>query len=497
MDNHPSTKELAAFAAGELDDGDMDRIGEHVTNCSRCTERLEAISPLFDLPGSSDTPAKTTIAEDADARSRLGLESTFHTAPPAPRPLTTVPALPKHFGRYEIRKKLGEGGMGAVYLAHDTQLDRRVALKVPSFAANDPQEIIDRFYREAQAMAALQHANLCPVFDVGEIGGIHYLTMAFLEGRPLSDYLKGKPQPCRQAATIIRKLARALQSAHEVGIVHRDLKPANVIVKTDHEPVITDFGLSLDAGKARLTNGGMVLGTPAYMSPEQVDGNKKLIGPATDLYALGVILYQMLTGELPYQGSLQTVLFKILAGRPEPPQLANPEVDSGLQAICLKCMASRVDDRYESARALALDLGKFLKGERPAALKTAPPSNRYDFTVTCDVCGTRSDVNSDLIGRHLRCPDCHTSFQVQAPDPQTRRAPIQQGGEEFSLTPPSSVRIRAAEAKRMLAQAEVELNEESAEASLLPANAGDSVKSLLATAWQHVLQAVANFRRRP
>src|SRR5262245_24792345 len=175
--------------------------------------------------------------------------------------------------------------MGSVYLVHDSQLDRQVALKVPSFTPDDP-EILQRFYREARAAAALHHPNLCPVHDVGEIGGIHFLTMAYIRGSSLAEHARAhQPMPQEQAATLVRKVALALAQAHRHGIIHRDLKPSNIMLDPNGEPVIMDFGLArrIDAEDARLTKTGTLLGTPAYMSPEQVAGDVANVGAASDV----------------------------------------------------------------------------------------------------------------------------------------------------------------------------------------------------------------------
>jgi serine/threonine protein kinase len=181
--------------------------------------------------------------------------------------------LPAPFGRYRLLKVLGQGGMGTVYLAGDPQLDRLVALKVPRFAADDDPEARGRFFREARAAATLRHAHICPVYDVGVVDGVHYLTMAYIEGRPLSDLVGPgrKPLPVRGVVALVRKLALALEEAHRQRVVHRDLKPANVMLTGRGEPVIMDFGLARRAGKrdARVTQEGTILGTPAYMAPEQ------------------------------------------------------------------------------------------------------------------------------------------------------------------------------------------------------------------------------------
>ena len=186
--------------------------------------------------------------------------------------------LPEQFGRYRIVRLLGEGAMGKVYLAHDEQLDRDIALKVPRFSAKGDEERIERFYREARAAATLRHPNVCPIHDVGEFDGRPFLTMAYIKGRPLQQ---------RQAAIIVRKLARGLAAAHKEEVTHRDLKPANVMIDERNEPIVMDFGLAQRErdNEPQLTKDGTLLGTPAYMPPEQVIGDAKLIGPPADIYS--------------------------------------------------------------------------------------------------------------------------------------------------------------------------------------------------------------------
>jgi len=268
------------------------------------------------------------------------------------------------FGRYIIQGKLGEGGMGAVYIAKDTQLDRDVALKIPKFSPDDKVSI-EWFYREARSMATIHHPNLCPVFDVGVIDNIHYMSMAYIEGRPLTDYVKSdKPIQARQVAAVVRKIAVALEEAHRSGIVHRDLKPDNIMINTRKEPVIMDFGLARreNPNEGQLTKTGQIMGTPSYMAPEQVEGNNELIGPRTDVYALGVIMYQMLCGELPFKGVVTRVLAKIITEQPPAPSEIQADVDPELERICLKAKDRDPDKRYSSAAELANDLKKYLAG---------------------------------------------------------------------------------------------------------------------------------------
>lgn len=281
------------------------------------------------------------------------------------------------FGRYEIERLLGEGAMGAVFLAYDAALARRVALKVPKFSPDDSDGRA-RFLREARSAAGLRHPNICPIHDVGEVDGTQFLTMAFIEGRSLADYITpGRVHPLRQIALLVRKLASALGDAHAAGIVHRDLKPANVMVDGRGEPVVMDFGLARSfrggTSEGRITQSGMVVGSPAYMSPEQVEGTTEL-GPASDIYSLGVIFYELLTGRLPFDGTLYAIFSAIVNKPPEAPRDFRPDLDEELQAICLRMMAKRAEDRFGSMKDVAEALKRYLAappGRKETALRQA------------------------------------------------------------------------------------------------------------------------------
>lgn len=288
-----------------------------------------------------------------------------------------MPALPQQIGRYRVIRTLGIGGMGAVYLAHDTQLDRQVAIKIPTFQPQGRQAAIERFYREARLAATLRHANLCPVYDVGEFEGTHYLAMAFIEGRPLSDYVRSDTViPERAAAAIVRDIALGLDHAHRHGVIHRDLKPGNVMIDREQKPIVMDFGLARRAGTnddTRVTQPGMVVGTPSYMSPEQVEGDTDAIGPAADIYSLGVLLYELLTARLPFEGSVASVLGQIMSRAPLPPSQHRPNVDPRLEAICLKMIAKSVSDRFGSMDEVATVLDTVLQsGSTPRIPANAP-----------------------------------------------------------------------------------------------------------------------------
>ncbi|MBT6493910.1 MAG: protein kinase, partial [Planctomycetaceae bacterium] len=270
--------------------------------------------------------------------------------------------LPVEFGRYRVQKVLGQGAMGAVYLAHDTKLARDVALKTPKLDVLEGGELVERFEREARAAATLHHRNICPVFDVGEIDGRHYISMQYIDGKLLSE-LK-RPFSPKKAAQVVRRLAVSLAAAHRQGVVHRDLKPSNVMIDVNQKLLIMDFGLALreDTVAPRVTQDGMTIGTPHYMAPEQVRGDKEHIGPQSDVYSLGVILYELLTGDVPFDGPLMAVLGQVLAATPESPSLRVPAIDARIESICLKMMAKQTEDRFPSMKLAADALGDYLEG---------------------------------------------------------------------------------------------------------------------------------------
>lgn len=280
----------------------------------------------------------------------------------------------RKIGRFVVVAKLGEGAFGEVYRARDPQLDRDVAIKIQkpgSFANNQDR---DRFLKEARAAAAVQHPNICPVYDVVLDGDRLTIVMAYIAGTSLAEHLRERKTPftAKQSALIVRKLAQALQAAHVRGVIHRDLKPGNILFDRDRKDVlITDFGLArIERGSdADVTRDGVILGTPTYMSPEQARGDIKAIGPASDIFSLGVILYELITGMKPFRGKGAEVLGQVLHVPPEPPSKISPTVDQRLEAICLKAMAKNPSDRFASMKEFAMQLGEYLKDSPTGAVK--------------------------------------------------------------------------------------------------------------------------------
>jgi serine/threonine-protein kinase len=271
--------------------------------------------------------------------------------------LPTVPG-------YEVEAVLGHGGMGVVYLARHLRLGRLVALKMALAGSSVGPNERERFRREAEAVAALRHPNVVQVYDIGDADGRPYFTMELMEGGSLARKLSGTPQPVQQAAALLATLAGAVQAAHEAGVVHRDLKPGNVLLTAEGTPRVADFGLArrLDADE-RLTLSGAIIGTPSYMAPEQARGDRGAVGPRTDVYALGAILYECLTGRPPFHaGTAAATLQQVVAHEPVAPRRLNPSVPRDLETVCLKCLHKQPERRYASAAALADDLRRFREG---------------------------------------------------------------------------------------------------------------------------------------
>ncbi|WP_422927936.1 serine/threonine-protein kinase [Singulisphaera sp. PoT] len=283
---------------------------------------------------------------------------------PPPDP-AHLPEIPGHV----VESVLGRGGMGVVYKARHLRFNRPVAVKMMLAGGYAGPPELARFFREAEALAGLTHPNVVQVHEVGDLDGLPYYTMEFVEGGDLARALDGQPQQAQRAASLVALLAGAVEAAHRGGIVHRDLKPGNVLLTEDGTPKVTDFGLAhrFDLGEG-LTRTGTRIGTPCYMAPEQADDRLGEVGPATDVYALGAILYEMLTGRPPFKGkSASEIERQVISDQPVPPSKLNAKVSRDLETICLKCLQKDRRDRYTSAKDLEDDLNRFRQGEPIAA----------------------------------------------------------------------------------------------------------------------------------
>jgi len=278
------------------------------------------------------------------------------------------------FGDYELLEQIGRGGQGVVFRARQKSLNRTVALKVINLGQWANKAHLKRFRREAEAAAHLEHPCIVPIYEVGERDGSCYFSMKFVEGGQLDEVAKRKPIPPRRAAELIAMVARTIHYAHEHGILHRDIKPGNILLDANGEPHLTDFGLArLVESESSVTQTLDVLGTPSYMAPEQAVGNNAAVSSATDVYGLGAVLYQLLTGQPPFAGGTTYETIKLLEDtEPRPPRLLNPKVDRDLSTICLKCLEKDPKRRYSSALALAEDLEHWLKHEPIAAQRVGP-----------------------------------------------------------------------------------------------------------------------------
>jgi serine/threonine protein kinase len=314
-------------------------------------------------------PVTVDLAPEPGSSSVTRLDEWKQTSPPPAR--TT-------FGDYELLVEIARGGMGVVYKARQTTLDRIVALKMILAGRLAGEDDLQRFRTEAEAAAKLQHTNIVAVHDVGEIDGQHYFSMEFIDGQTLAQRVAKGPLPSRTAARYVRQIARAVHYAHRQGVLHRDLKPSNILVDKEDEPHVTDFGLAkrLGSDAAGHTRTGAVLGTPSYMAPEQAGGRIKDQGPWTDVYGLGAVLYELLTGRPPFKAETPLdTLMQVLEAEPVPPRLLNPKIDKDLETICFKCLEKDAHHRYATAEAMAEDLQRYLNGDSIQARS----SNMLDY----------------------------------------------------------------------------------------------------------------------
>lgn len=375
MSGCPADQELEQFLDGELPEAQQSSCSDHIDRCSRCQEALDR------LTGGAQSSNATFAAEFGRLSSQLRqtpLMEIDHETSQTPQTSRQEP--PVQIDGYDLLETIGSGGMAVVYRANARKLDRIVAIKVLRESANSDTRT--RFFAEAKVVARLRHPNIVQIFEVGEASGRPYLVLEYVPGGNLDKLIDGKPQLAGWSSRLVEQVARAVAHAHRSGIVHRDLKPANVLLQPDAAgpnttPLVADFGLALSlagSNEARATVTGAVLGTPSYMAPEQVDGPKTEVGPSCDIYALGGVLYQCLTGRPPFVAEDPvSTLVQVVFNDPIAPRRLVPAVPRELETICLKCLEKSPSRRYATADDLADDLQRFLDGK---PITARPASNR-------------------------------------------------------------------------------------------------------------------------
>jgi serine/threonine protein kinase len=359
----PSSAELTDFLAGKLARTRTAWVADHVRSCPRCEASLASLDPAPD-------PLLASLASTV-AQGRASDTVPIHLIEMA-RAARGGPPLPGRVGRFEVLEQIGSGSYGSVFKARDAELNRTVAIKILRTGRLGDAEDLDRFLREARSFAQLKHPGIVTLYEIGQQEGQYYLVEEFVQGTTLAALLAAGALPFRESAEILAQVCDALRVAHQQGVIHRDIKPANILIDPDGRPHLADFGLAKVEGEEKpVTHSGDILGTPAYMSPEQARGQALHVDARTDVYSLGVVLYELLTRERPFQGNRRMLILQVLEDEPRPPRQLSEKIPRDLETICLKAMAKSPGRRYGSVSELADDLRRFLTGE---PIKARPQS---------------------------------------------------------------------------------------------------------------------------
>jgi len=463
-----------------------DHLGKRV-RCPTCKQPFEVLSVevghLSPATIEAAWVAEETIGDGGVGDRSAEVVGRATATPPSPNTIETARPLGS-LGRFELKELLGQGAFGRVYKAYDPQLDRFVALKVPTFGRGDKHKI-NRFIAEAKAAARLRHPNIVPTYESGQIEGRYYIAAQFVSGQVLSERVSASGPDFRQTADWVRQLAEALAYAHGEGIVHRDIKPENIMLDEKGVPQIMDFGLAKRVNEdSNMTTDGTILGTPAYMAPEQARGDHSKVGPHSDQYSLGVVLYELLSGQRPFTGPPHAVIAQVIAVEPPAPQSINPRIPRDLSAICQKAISKEPSRRYASTTDLADDLHRLLRGETTLArpISLAERSSRWcrrNPLVAGLIAAVILITTAGLVGTSLALWQANRNAVHADEQRQLAESNLQEADEQRLLAEQNSAEARD---QREAAEANLKLaNDRAAEAKAAKEDAEAQTKRLTET----------------